>query len=274
MEEKGREMKHILIGSSVVANSIDPVYLPDSTYNLAFSAQWPRYNKAQLEKYIDCFPNLKSVIWGITYPVLWKDEFEDGNNFAITNYDIYMDIRFDHNLLYHSELLSTRYSSLKKWLKYYLLHKKTVRCNTLGLESVIELSKKEKDKKKWFDAIPRDVKEHTLSTDEKYNKIFHSNVQRMHDVAKLCRDRGVMLYIVIPPVHEEYYKLVDNEPLQQMYTAIKEVADQWENVRWYNYFQDDRFTGDDFFDGNHLTSDVGAKKFAKILRKDIYGIEE
>jgi hypothetical protein len=270
LEEKGSGMKHILIGSSVVANSIDPAYLSDSAYNFATAAQWPRYNKAQLEKYIDCLPNLKSVIWGVAYQALWKDDFEENK---IAYYTIYMDIRFGHNLLHYSELLSSGRSSLKKWSAYYLKHKKTVHCDTLGLEYTIGLAKKEKDKKKWLNAIRRDVKEHTALKDEKADRIFRSNVQRMHDVAKLCHDRGVMLYIVIPPVHKEYDKLVNHEQLRQMYTAIKDVADHWENVRWYDYFNDDRFTEDDFFDGNHLTSDIGAKKFATILRKDIYGME-
>ncbi|MDR0745942.1 MAG: hypothetical protein LBF17_05560 [Mediterranea sp.] len=82
-----------------------------------------------------------------------------------------------------------------------------------------------------------------------------------------------MLHVVIPPFYKDYYNLMDKEQLRQMCTAIKDVADKWENVRWYNYSNDNRFVEDDFFDGNHLTSDVGAKKFAKILRKDVYGME-
>jgi hypothetical protein len=271
MEEKGESMKHIVIGSSVALDGIHPACLPDSAYNLAFSAQWPRYNKAQLEKYIDCLPNLKSVIWGIAYQALWEDEVEGDNRMKIAYYNIYMNIRFGYNLLYYSELLSAGKSSFMKWAKYYLMHKETMRCDTLGMDAYTEeLSGKDKN---WLDAIPAVVSDHTKFKDKKADEIYRFNIQRMNDVAKLCHDRGVMLYIVITPLYKDYYKLTDKEQLQQMCTAIKDVADQWGNVRWYNYSNDDRFVEDDFFDGNHLTSDVGAKKFATILRKEIYGME-
>ncbi|MDR0657446.1 MAG: hypothetical protein LBG18_00675 [Mediterranea sp.] len=275
LEEKGSGIKHIVIGSSVALDGIDPACLPDSAYNLAISAQDLRYNKAQLEKYIDCLPNLKSVIWGIGYHLLWKDNVEEGDHEELIAYhNIYMDIRFGYNLLHHSEFLSSGYLSLMKWSKYYLRHEKTMRCDTLGLDYSEELSEKEKDRKKWLRTISKDVIPHNMTLkDEKTDRLFRSNIQRMNDVAKLCHDRGIMLYIVIPPVYREYYKLTNNEQLQQMCTAIKDVADQWDNVCWYNYFNDDRFVEDDFFNGNHLTSDVGAKKFATILRKDIYGME-
>ncbi|MCD8181956.1 MAG: hypothetical protein LUE99_01390 [Bacteroides sp.] len=55
-----------------------------------------------------------------------------------------------------------------------------------------------------------------------------------------------------------------------MNTALAEVAAQWDNVRFYNYFDDERFEEDDFHNGNHLSSDVGATKFTQILRKDIW----
>lgn len=55
-----------------------------------------------------------------------------------------------------------------------------------------------------------------------------------------------------------------------MFLAIREVADKWDNVSAYDYFKDNRFVADDFYDGNHLTSDVGAVKFGNILREDIF----
>lgn len=39
LEEKGAEIKNMIIGSSVVDYGIDPACMPDSTYNLAVSGQ-------------------------------------------------------------------------------------------------------------------------------------------------------------------------------------------------------------------------------------------
>ncbi|MDR0745943.1 MAG: hypothetical protein LBF17_05565 [Mediterranea sp.] len=135
-------MKHIIIGSSVACYGIDPAYLPDSAYNLAIARQWPRYNKAQLEKYMDYLPNLKSVIWGIAYQTLWEEYEKDDED--IIYYNIYMDIHVDNNILYQSEILSCGRSSLRKCLKYYLRRKKTMYCDTLGLDYTCKLSEKKK----------------------------------------------------------------------------------------------------------------------------------
>lgn len=276
LEKKGAEIKNMIIGSSVVDYGIDPACLPDSTYNLALSGQWIRYNKAQLEKYINCLPNLKCVIWGISTQALWNDEYEEGifyqdrvEDDQIACYNIYMDIRFDHNCLHASEFLSSSSTIWrKKWSKYYLQREKTMSCDSLGLDHSFDLSEKEEDE--WLADIPKSARMHTVLHSEKSERVYRQNIQYMHEVAKLCYDKGVKLYIVVPPVYKIYYELIDNRQMQQMYAAIREVADKWENVSWHSYFKDIRFVEDDFYDANHLTSDIGAVKFAKILRKDLF----
>lgn len=281
LEEKGMKIKNMIIGSSVVDYGIDPVCMPDSTYNLAISGQWLRYNKAQLEKYINNLPHLQNIIWGIAYQALWQDDYEkdvfyqdskrDDN---IAYHNIYMDLSFDNNWIHESELLSTGSLCFDKWSKHYLLHEKTMYCDSLGLDHGYKSSKKEKNENKWLKAIPRDIKRHTALENEKVERIYQQNIQRMHAVAKLCHDRGVKLYLVVPPTYSLYNEKVDEKQLQRMYSAIKAVADKWDNVSWHDYFKDNRFAKDDFFNGNHLSSDVGAVKFSKILRKDIFGGNE
>lgn len=277
LEEKGGQIKTMIIGSSVAGYGIDPSCLPDSTYNLAISGQWFRYNEAQLEKYIDSLPHLKNIIWGIAYQAFWEDEYESGvfyqdskHDAQIAYYSIYMDISFDRNLIHRSELLSAGKICVEKWSKHYLQHEKTMYCDSLGLDHTYDLSEKEEDEKKWLNAIPRSIKMHTALDNEKAERIYQQNIQRMHAVAKLCHDRGVKLYLVIPPTYKMYYENVDEGQLQRMFLAIREVADKWDNVSAYDYFKDNRFVADDFYDGNHLTSDVGAVKFGNILREDIF----
>lgn len=43
----------------------------------------------------------------------------------------------------------------------------------------------------------------------------------------------------------------------------------FKNVHSLEYFGDTRFNDEDFYDGNHLSSDIGAIKFTKILKDDI-----
>lgn len=282
LEGKGKEIKNMIIGSSVVDYGIDPACLPDSTYNLAVSGQWFRYNKAQLEKYIDSLPHLRNVIWGIAYQALWEDEYEadvflqdtKGEDDKIAYHTIYMDISFDNNWIHESELLSAGRLCFEKWSKHYLMHERTMYCDSLGLDHKYDLSEKEENKNKWLKAIPKSIKMHTALRNEKAESIYRQNIRRMHEVAELCHGRGVKLYLVVPPTYNLYHENIDEEQLHHMYSAIKSVADKWDNVSCHDYFKDKRFVEDDFFDGNHLTSDVGAVKFGRILRKDIFGGKE
>lgn len=104
---------------------------------------------------------------------------------------------------------------------------------------------------------------------DKDSKLYQSNICRMHEVAELCHKRGIHLYLVMPPVHPEYYRLADKKQLELIREAVAEVVSCWDNVSSHEYFDDCRFTDDDFYDGNHLNSDIGAKKFSTILKNDL-----
>lgn len=73
----------------------------------------------------------------------------------------------------------------------------------------------------------------------------------------------------MPPVHPTYFQLMNQEQLTLIHNAITEVTNKWENVHSLEYFGDTRFNDEDFYDGNHLSSDIGAIKFTKILKGDI-----
>ena len=67
-------MSTLIIGNSIVDYGINPVFLGDSTYNVALSGQWFRFNKAMLERYIVSMPHLEHVLWGIVSYALWMDD--------------------------------------------------------------------------------------------------------------------------------------------------------------------------------------------------------
>lgn len=268
LEEKGAQIKNLIIGSSVVNCGINPAYLSDSTYNLAISGQWSRYNQAFLEKYINHLPRLQNIFWGISYQTLWIDDSVEQDKTSIAYHKIYMDISADNNLLYNIELISTGSISFRKWSKYYLLHKETMHCDSLGVDHSYDLAEKSKA---WLEDIPRLIKGHNLLKNEKAMNTFRQNIRRLNEVAKLCHDRRVNLYLVIPPVYKKYCELAKPEQIAEMHTSLKEIADKWNNVYLYDYFNDARFGEDDFFNGNHLSSDTGAMKFTKILQQDVWG---
>lgn len=267
IEMHSKETKMLIIGSSVADCGIDPACLGDSTYNLAIGGEWFRFNQALLAKYIDDLPQIKNLIWGICIHSLWCDDNIKGDKRSVVSHNIYMDIGTDLNPLNHIELLSLGSLAMRKWSKYYLLHKPTMHCDSLGLDHAYDLSEKDSE---WLEEIPDMAKHHKqMMTGDIRNKMYKENIQRMHEVAELCHSRGITLYLVVPPVHHEYLRLVDKKQLKMFHNAMNEVAMRWNNVHYLEYLNDMRFTDDDFNDAVHLTSDIGAQKFTNILKRDI-----
>ena len=272
---KAGAIKTLVIGSSVADYGIFPAYLGDSAYSLAISGEWVKYNEASLMRFIDDMPRLKTILWGVCFQMLWKDDdytgifIGEGAGVLLSKAEqrIYRGISSgNRNPLYDIECIQNFPVSFEKWKKYYLLHQPTVRIDSLGFDYKCALSERKSGWKDWKGAVLT----HSVTdvNDKVCRKVYRLNCERMLRVAKACRERGVRLCLVVPPVHELYYTHVGDEQLRLMYAAMDEVRRQCDNVVCMDYFRDTRFADDDFYDVNHL-SDVGARKFTRILAEDL-----
>ena len=120
MEEQGRHIKTLVLGSSVAECGIAPSCFPSGTYNLAVSGQWLRFNLQMFGQYQEYMPELENVILGVCYHTLWSDDDVETDEWSIVEHGIYLDIHLEDDFLPHSELLSLGARSLRKWSKFYL----------------------------------------------------------------------------------------------------------------------------------------------------------
>ena len=181
IEKHTQDTKNLIIGSSVVNCGINPAYLADSTYNLAISGEWFRFNQLLLEKYIQQMPQLKNVFWGICFHSLWSDDDENEDISSIVNHQIYMGISRDHNKLHNIELLSLGSLCMRKWSKYYIQRQPTMRCDSLGVDHSYDSKYKENN---WLENIPSLVKgQHKPMLADKDGSLYRENIQRMHQIA-------------------------------------------------------------------------------------------
>lgn len=82
-------------------------------------------------------------------------------------------------------------------------------------------------------------------------------------------ERGIRLWLVLPPVSRPYGTACDASLLREAADTLSAIASRHKGVYAINYMLDARFTDDDFFDRNHLTCDEGARKFTLLLRHDM-----
>lgn len=268
---KAGAVKTLVIGSSVADYGINPAFLGDSAYNLAISGEWFKYNLASLKQHIDRMHHLKTVLLGVCYQALWIDDDFQGvtpdppNILGKAEQRIYRGISFDRNPRYGIECIQNIMTAKEKWLKHYVAHQPTVHCDSLGFDHSDALSERKDDwLEKWEHLIERH-KANLQSADGK--EVYRRNCFCVEKIARLCKEKGAHLYLVVPPTHRLYYEHVDKAQLQMMYDALQQISIKWNNVSVLDYFDDKRFEDDDFFDVNHL-SDVGAEKFTRILEKE------
>ena len=266
IETKADEIETMIIGSSVVNHGLDPNFMTQGTYNLAVSGEWMRFNKLLVEKYIDRLKSLKYIIWGQCYHGLWMDDTTDFSEKSIVNHKLYMDIENENEWGHHSELIALRAVAFRKWSKHYIKHQKTMNCDSLGIDHHFDLKNSNPS---WTKDVPALVHEQTNRMLNDKTNLYQQNLNRIRAVATLCQQKGIHIFLVIPPVYEDFHKRAEQKQVKMMINAFQNIAEEFNNVDFLNYFTDLRFNHDDFYDGNHLNSDVGAVKFAKILNHDL-----
>lgn len=266
IEKNGSSMKNLILGSSVVDCCINPKFLADSTYNLAIAGQWYRYNLAFLEKNLDKMPHLDCIVFGVCYHSFWCDDSPEQDIRSFVSHLIYMNIGKPDGLLSYSELLTSGSLSLRKWSKYYIRRKTTMYCDSLGLNHSYHSSERGGT---WKEGIENDAIEQTMKLDIPENiQLFEANYERLNRLAEWCESRNVRLIVVIPPVHPLYLSNSSREQWKWVDNALVDLSTRWKHVEYKNYSHDNRFTDEDFYDGNHLNSDIGGTKFSLIVKED------
>ena len=266
IETKAEQIETMIIGSSVVNHGLDPSYMAPGTYNLAVSGEWFRFNKLFVERYIDQLTSLKYLIWGQCYHGLWMDDTPEFSEKSVVNHKLYMDIQDKDNWGNNSELISLRAVAFRKWSTYYIKHQQTMHCDSLGLDHSYDACKSNPS---WIDDVPGLVMEQTNRMLNDRTHLYEQNLDRIKAVIELCQKKGVQVFLVVPPTYKAFNQQASKEQVKKIEEGFTRLTKEYDHVHYLNYFSDDRFTQEDFYDGNHLNADIGAVKFAKILSHDL-----
>ncbi len=267
MVEKGLHIRTLVLGSSVAECGIDPSVFPSGTYNLAIAGQWLRFNRKMFDRYECYMPHVKDIVLGICYHTLWNDDNIENDEWSVVEHQIYLGITPDDHNIPRSELISLGSRSLRKWSKYYLTHGQTMFCDSLGLEHDFDFSKRRTD---WMEKASGAAVGHTeLIRRDTDGLNYTANMDRIGQFVELCRQKGIRLWLVAPPVSEEYYRMTDEHYMAQLRDGMTQVAADNSHVEWLDYLNDRRFSDEDFYDVNHLNSDIGAPKFSRFLYEDM-----
>ena len=93
-----------------------------------------------------------------------------------------------------------------------------------------------------------------------------ADIERYIELAKLCREKGITLYTVMPPMEDSLKELVV-EPLgidKHILYFIDRVSPYTEVIN-FEYTEENVFTEDLFYDGFHLDDYTGLPMFTQML---------
>lgn len=261
MQHNGKRVETLILGSSHAYFGIAPLFLPKNTFSLANSSQNLKYDYLLLEHYAKQYENLRQVIVPISYFSFFSEGFENKKDwwYAI-NYKLYMDINVYSDFSKYNFEIS--HLSVYSGKIQSLFSDKKLMCDSLGQGKDYLLENKAVT---WENTATEAVKRHTFENWD----MLDENSMHLRKIIDFCENRSLSLVLVTTPTWHSYYEKLDKKQLDKMYEIIYTMQKKY-NFSYYDYLKDSRFMADDFYDCDHLSSDIGAEKFAKILRKDIW----
>lgn len=267
MEDNSANIKTLILGNSLMENSINPHLLGDSVFDLAISARWIYYDKELLERYIVKSPNLKNVIFGMGYGVpFWRSYHFPEENEACANeqpdfvayqkymYEKFMRIRYDRLPYYY-------------WFGFargFIDKESLFGTDSIPMQETLGYVPVSGQMKDWKTI-------HNINPDIIFNP--HAEVQiseykgYLREMARLCQFYNVRFIVITPPCHDSYNVNVRQEGLNILSRLVAEIQSEYP-MEYQDYLQDEEFRTDSlYYNCSHLNS-IGADRLALRVRKD------
>ncbi len=267
LDRNSRNIEVLTTGDSHAYYGIKPGEFCHKGFNLANSSQSLYFDAQLIERYITRLPNLKLVVIPISYFSLESRLADTGEPWRDYYYFHFFGLTEKAVL---ERLADPRYASL-----YLVYGPKTTRYiikNRFQVSLAGSL-----DATGWYpvgaeppsaEEIEKSAKER-VSGHERAMKTENIGANRrcLESAIADCLQHKIKVVLITLPVDRAYFERVDKEKLARMHNIINRLCDQY-GVRYVDYFADRRFTGNDFWDADHLNIG-GAAKLSGILNKEV-----
>ena len=255
MQRHAGTVETLVLGSSHTYHGLKPSCFSSPCFNLAYSSQDLKRDDYLLSRFIDGMDSLKQVVVPISYHTM-PEMMEDfsSSEVLLKYYGMYMDYppaRFSFEL------------TIPRWYDKILMQlrgESVCKSDSLGFGT---------------DYMPEPDnldEEHALSTVAYHtHKDFShvdENMRILEHIISECGCRGVKVILLTTPVTDLYCDNLDVRQLELMHACADSLASWHDNVVYWDFMRDARFSYGDFHDVDHLAV-IGAEKFSRILSDSI-----
>jgi len=261
------EVEILILGSSHAYVGINPVYMNQKAFNMAYSSQSIDLDFPLFQQLKNELPHLKTVVLPISY-FSYVYALEDGNSASkIKNYNIYYGIYSNTFLLKNqcevfSQSIHQNWQDLKK-AYHYPNYKIFIDSNGFNQRRL-------KRKVNWEESAQHAVNNHTQSLNDPLikNRIA-DHIQAIEQIIVWCKQQNIKVILLSTPVVPEYHAKVDLDQLAHWHKTTHKLTAKYNHVDWLNYFENDSiFTTQDFQDADHLNLQ-GAEKLTRLVNQHI-----
>ncbi|MEZ4779894.1 MAG: hypothetical protein R2786_10985 [Flavobacteriaceae bacterium] len=258
-----KDAEILLFGNSHAFYGLDPTYFSKRTFNIANISQSLYFDELLFEKHQPNLPNLKAVVFTISYFSLSQEDNTSEDTWRKYFYHQQMDLDVpiisEFDMRNYSLALARRFNKSVALVDTFFREGTIVSCypNGYGMQD-------EKDMVESKEAItPIIVKKHEDGLTD-----FSTNQARLERIIKKCKEENIKVFLVEMPVFKNYYEALNPKKVTKIVETLSALEASHENVFYYNFSQDPYFQEEDLRDADHLTNE-GAKKCSVLLNSKV-----
>ena len=266
IDENKDSIEMIILGTSHNTSGVNPNFINVKSVNLANGSQPLEYDHFFIQKYVEELPNLKYILLEYSFHSLYYNPLSTKSWRAY-----YYNKHFDCNLNVNrfsikkiSDFLIQPDRNITRLYNYYINQRAQSenRVDTKGWELMdgnfngnsyeeVMYSGEKKYRNYWKDFFKEENKK--------------LNMNYLKEIFSLCRQKGIKVIVVTPPVFKSYSNFIRQDKYQIMQSVIQDFKTKYQ-FEYYNFFYDDRFKMADYYNHNHLNG-PGSTKYSLILNE-------
>ncbi len=267
LTKNSRDVEVLALGASSILYDVDPTYFSSKGFNAAHFSQSLKYDHFIYNKFIEQMPSLEYVIMGVDFWTPFGDIEDSPEWWRVKYYNIHYGSNYYRWLgKYNFELYFRDIPTFKRATNGFLsllgLKEETnvaVNENGHGLHYTLE-----NRADNWDNGEFEAARHNTLIIEGLHDSLIEQNRQYMEEIIRKSAERGVKVLLVNVPLYVSYRDTQNREFLKQQKDFCTYFVKEYNNVQFYDFSDDPRFTEEDFYDANHL-NDIGTRKFTLFL---------
>lgn len=262
LDKNSEKLDLLILGSSHSLSFVIPENLPMNAFNAANLNQTLKYDHFIFSKYKDKMKNLKTVIIPISYGSFFTSLDNGKDKWRIKDYKLYMGYDDVNPLKYNLEVTNGSTAvQFQQCYDYLIKGEDMIDCSEKGFG--IKFSRDPQSKLEITGKSVSDRHNRECSLD-----YVEENLMHLEYIIGECQKRSIKVVLYTAPAYKSYRTYLKPELLKKTYELIKVIESKYDNVKYKNYLEDERFDSNLFRDVDHL-NEMGAIKFTDILLKEM-----